>query len=343
MSRFRVVRSNIWQHPAFVERLSEDSGIVLETFDRFGDAQMAWSMLANAQVYQISSARDELPPAYHADAGLLARCPNLLCVSAGGAGFDTVDVQACTAAGVLVVNQAGANAQSVAEATLGLMLDLSHRISLSDRRLRRERGFTREDLMGEELAQKTLGVVGIGHVGRRVAALGAAFGMRVLAVDPHLSLQTIRERGAQPVAMTELLANADFVSVHCPRDRSTLNLFNAQAFSAMKRGAYFINTARGGIHDEDALLAALQSGHLGGAGLDVWKQEPPPLDDRLLHHPMVVATYHTAGVTIEARARTSLWAAEQLVGLKAGRAPERMVNPEVWERVRLRLRRSARD
>lgn len=334
---FRVARSNIWQHPAFVERLATESDIVLETFDRHRDPDSAWTMLARAQVYQISSARDELPRDFHAGASLLERCPQLLCVSAGGAGFDTVDVDACTKAGVLVVNQAGANAQSVAEFTLGLILDLGHKISLSDRRLRSERGFTREDLMGLELDGKTLGLVGLGHVGRRVAALGAAFGMRVLAHDPFLDGATIQARGADPVSFEVLLAQADVLSVHCPRDRTTLGLFGAEAFAAMKRGAYFVNTARGGIHDQAALLDALARDHLAGAGLDVWKEEPPPLDDPLLHHPRVVATYHTAGVALEARARTSLWAAEQIIGLFRGEAPARMVNPAAWETVRRRL------
>lgn len=335
---YRIVRSNIWQHPAFVERLSTETDVSLATFDRFGDPASAWSLLASAQVYQISSARDELPAEFHADRALLSRCPQLLCVSAGGAGFDTVDVDACTDAGVLVVNQAGANAQSVAEATLGLMLDLAHRISLSDRRLRRERGFTREDLMGEELADKTLGIIGTGHVGRRVAALGSAFGMRVVATDPYLSADEIRLRGAEPVSLNELLAQSDFVSVHCPRDRSTLGMLGREAFAAMKQGAYFINTARGGIHDQEALLDALESGHLAGAGLDVWKIEPPAQDDPLLHHPAVVSTYHTAGVTIEARARTALWAAEQIIGVLRQREPERAVNPAAWPAVLARLR-----
>lgn len=334
---FRIARSNIWQHPAFVERLASEHDIVLETFDRHRDPDSAWAMLARAHVYQISSARDELPLPFHANASLLARCPQLLCVSAGGAGFDTVDVEACTRAGVLVLNQAGANAQSVAEFTLGLILDLVHKISLSDRRLRSERGFTREDLMGIELYGKTLGLVGIGHVGRRVAALGAAFGMSVLAHDPFLDEATIQSRGADPVSFEALLAQSDIVSVHCPRDRTTLGLFGTGAFAAMRSGAYFINTARGGIHDQAALLDALEGDHLGGAGLDVWKEEPPPLDDPLLHHPRVVATYHTAGVALEARARTSLWAAQQIVGLVRGRAPDRMVNPEAWETVKRRL------
>lgn len=334
---FRIARSTLWQHPAFAERIALERDIMLDSFDCHGRPDDAWAMLSQAHVYQISSARDELPLAYHAHQALLDRCPQLLCVSAGGAGFDTVDVDACTRAGVLVLNQAGANAQSVAEATLGLIIDITHRISLSDRRLRRERGFTREDLMGEEIAGKTLGLVGIGHVGRTVARLAAAFGMRVLACDPLIDPDEVHRRGAEPVDFHALLKGADVVSVHCPRDASTLGLFGADAFSRMKRGAYFINTARGGIHDQTALHHALESGHLRGAGLDVWQIEPPALDDPLLNHPAVVATYHTAGVTIEARMRTAAWAADQLVAMLRGGTPPRVVNPAVWARFQERL------
>ena len=156
----------------------------------------AWSNLAEAHAYQVSAARDELPRQWFVTVGLLARCPSLLCVSSTGAGYDTVDVAACTSAGVLVVNQAGGNAQSVAEHAIGLMLDVSRRISEGDRLLRRERGFTREDIMGREMSGKVVGLVGIGHIGRIVAALARAFDMTVLAFDPYLTEEEIARRGA---------------------------------------------------------------------------------------------------------------------------------------------------
>jgi D-3-phosphoglycerate dehydrogenase len=279
----------------------------------------------------------------HATEPLLARCPKLLCVSTGGAGFDTADLAACTRAGVLLVNQSGANAQSVAEAAIGFMIDLTHKISLCDRRLRSERNFVRDDFMGEEITGKTLGIVGLGNIGRRVARLASIFEMTVLACDPLLDPQEIRARGAEPVSLEELLARADIVTVHCPRDASTVGLFDTAAFAAMKRGAWFINTARGGIHDQHALLAAIERGHIAGAGLDVWDIEPPPLDDPLLQHPRVVATFHCAGVTTASRRRMAEWAAEQLIALLVrGEAPPRMINPEVWPQVRERLSASDR-
>lgn len=326
----RVVRSDLWISDAFDERLSREPDLSLRVFPVRDDAATAREALAQAHVYHISAAKDELPPQWFARADLLAQCPDLLCVSAGGAGYDTVDVAACTAAGIAVVNQSGGNAVSVAEHTLGLMLGVSRRMLEGDRRMRREIGYAREDVMGHEMAGKTLGLVGIGNIGWRVAALARAFGMQVVAVDPLLTPQEIERRGARPVSLDQLLAESDFVSLHCPRDSTTLKMMNAERFAAMKRGAIFISTARGGIHDETALVEALQSGHLAGAGIDVWDQEPPPLDHPLLAMDNVYATFHVAGVTHEARRNVAAIAAEQIVGVLAGERPPRLINPEVW-------------
>ncbi len=336
----QIVRTDLWLDAAFEARLSDETDINLQRIACVSDAASvaaAWQRLTGAHAYNVTAARDELPPHLFVNAALLARCPQLLCVSTAGAGYDTVNVADCTAAGVAVVNQAGANAVSVAEMALGLLLDVARRISECNRRLHSERGFAREEVMGHEIHGKTIGIIGIGHTGRRVAALARAFGMDVLAFDPLLTAEEISRRGAQPVAFDELLTRADAVSVHCPRDAHTTGLFNTAAFTKMRRGAIFITTARGGIHDEAALAAALQSGHLGGAGLDVWQPEPPPLDHPLLALPNVVATYHTAGVTHEARRNVAAWAAEQLIGILKGERPPRLINPEVWPAYRARF------
>jgi D-3-phosphoglycerate dehydrogenase len=154
--------------------------------------------------------------------------------------------------------------------------------------------------------------------------------MEVLAVDPYLTEEEIARRGAKATAFDELLERSDFVSLHCPRDQDTMKMMNEKAFARMKKGAVFITTARGGIHDEGALLEALTSGHLSGAGLDVWEKEPPPLDHPLLQQPSVVATYHTAGVTHEARRSMATFAAEQIVQILKGGRPPRLINPDVW-------------
>jgi len=325
-----VVRFNQWYDPAMAARFEREPDIELRTVDRDGDAELVWPHLAQAHAFQVSSAKDELPRHWFVTEAMLERCPNLLCVSSNGAGYDTIDVAACTRAGVLVVNQAGGNAQSVAEHAIGLMIDVSRRISENDRLLRSQRGYTREEIMGNEMSGKVLGIVGIGHIGTRVAKLARAFDMQVLAVDPYLTEEEITRRGATPASFEDVLAQSDFVSLHCPRDRDTVKMMNQAAFARMKNGAIFITTARGGIHDESALLEALRSGHLYGAGLDVWEKEPPPLDHPLLQLRNVVATYHTAGVTHQARRNMATYAAEQIVGILKGGHPPRLINPDVW-------------
>lgn len=329
--RWRVARFDLWINPVFDERLAMESNIDLKVASARGDEAAAWRGLEDAHVYQITAAKDELPLQWHAHGHLLERCPQLLCVSSTGAGYDTVDVAACTRAGVAVVSQIGGNSPAVAEMAIGLMLAVSRRIVESDRKLHTARGFSRESLMGHDIGGKVLGIVGIGHAGTRTAALAKAFGMRVVAVDPCLTQEEIRARGAEPVELDTLVKQSDIVSLHCPRDDSTLNLFDAGRFAAMKKGAIFISTARGGIHDELALAEALRGGHLAGAGLDVWQQEPPPLDHPLLALDNVVATFHTAGVSHEGRRNVAAMAAEQIVQLVAGERPPRLVNPEVWD------------
>lgn len=339
----RIMRFDVWYHPVMAQTFAEVAGVELQTVVRTASHDVILETLQACHVYQVPSARDELPLSWHVTEQLLARLPRLLCVSTNGAGYDTVDVDACTRAGVLVVNQSGANAQSVAEATIGLMLDCARRISESDRRLRSTRGFAREDLMGSELYEKTLGIIGLGEIGTRVARIAQALGMRVIAHDPFLDAGQLAARGADAVTLESLLQQSDIVSLHCPRNEATLNLMNADRFARMRQGALFINTARGGLHDESALYAALASGHLGGAGLDVWDEEPPALEHPLLGLENVVGLYHTAGVTTEARWRMGRWAAEQILQLLAGREAPRMVNPEVFAQFLQRLRASARS
>ncbi len=325
-----VVRFDNFINPAFPARLAAEPDIEYIELDR-NDEAAGFEAMARAHVYHIQAAKDEVLNHWRADAPLLVRAPNLLAVSSSGAGYDTCDAAACTEAGVLLVNQAGGNAQSVAEHTLALMLDLSKRISENDRLLRSDkRDYPRESLMGREISGRTIGVVGIGQVGSRVAKLATAFGMDVLATDPNVDADTVSGHGARKVELNELLSQSDFVSIHCPRIPTTVNMIDEAAFKAMKPGAIFITTARGGIHDEKALSAAMDSGHIGGAGLDVWDVEPPPIDHPLLARTNVVSTYHTAGVTSEARQRVAQYASDQIVDLLSGKRPPRIVNPEAW-------------
>lgn len=327
----RVVRLDLpLDAVSFDSLVRSDASVALEVAPVTGDGSQAWQALSKSHVYHISSARDDLPRHWFAAEPLLQRCPDLLAVSTYGAGYDTVDVAACTEAGVAVMNQAGSNASAVAEHTLGLMLGLCKRIAESDRRLRRGERFTRVDAMGFDLRGRTLGVVGIGHAGGRVAQLAKAFGMNVLATDPLVAAQEIVRRGAEPVPLQELLQRSHVVSLHCPLDATTRGMFGAGEFAAMKQGALFISTARGHIHDEAALEQALRSDHLGGAGLDVWSVEPPAANHPLLALDNVLASHHTAGVTIGSRRQMATMAATQILEVLGGARPPRLVNPEVW-------------
>jgi len=304
--------------------------------DRVDDATPdddAENILAAAHVYQIGSARDEIPRRYHVDAKLVARMDNLLVVSTSGAGYDTVDVPACTAAGVLVVNQAGGNREAVAEHVLGMVLALSKRIGETTLAMRRARPSYRTAFMGHDVFGKTVGIIGIGHVGSRVAELaGGLFAMKVLAFDPYLTAEAIAVRGAEKVDLDDLLRDSDYVSVNCPLTEETSGLIGAREFALMREGAFFITTSRGGIHDERALETALASGRLAGAGLDVWATEPPPCDHPLLRFDNVLVSPHTAGVTRETRRNMGRIAAEQVLDALDGRTVARKVNPEVWPR-----------
>lgn len=324
-----VVRFDHFVHPAFQARLAGEPDIDYLELSQ-NDEGASWAAFERAHVYQISAAKDELGKQWWASGPLLEKSPQLLCVSSSGAGYDTSDVAACTAAGVLVVNQSGGNAQSVAEHTLGLMLDVSKRISENDRLLRTSRGYSREALMGREISGRTLGIVGLGEVGKRVSKLANAFDMTVVATDPNVDTDTMASYGAKKVELAEVLAQSDFVSLHCPRIPTTMNMIDAAAFDAMKPGAIFITTARGGIHDEAALTKAVQSGHLAGAGIDVWDIEPPPIDHPLVKMENVVSTFHTAGVTSEARERMAEYASDQIVDVLSGKRPRRLINPEAW-------------
>jgi D-3-phosphoglycerate dehydrogenase len=279
--------------------------------------------------YQVS-ARTELRHPWFGDAALLARCPNMLALSSTGAGYDYIDVDACNAAGVIVVNQSGTNSQPVAEHAIALMLGLTKRIGFTHRAMIKGTAHDRMQMMGNNIKGKTVGIVGIGQIGRLTAKFAAVFDMRVLAFDPYLTEQQVAERGARKVDFATLLAESDFITVHCPRNAETLGMFGAEAFARMKPNAFFINTARGKIHQEAALLDALVSRRIAGAGIDVFDVEPPPPDHPLLHLDTVMASPHIAGATVETAYDMTKAAAEQWIALLRGRVPPRLVNPEIW-------------
>jgi D-3-phosphoglycerate dehydrogenase len=296
------------------------------------------AVMARCHAYCITSARHEVPDAYKCNEALLAACPALLLVSTTGAGYDTVDLDACSAAGVIVVNQAGSNAQAVAEHTVGMLLALSKNMPWTDRSLRRERVLDREIFKGWNAAGATIGLIGLGEIGRRVAKICVqGLDMRVLACDPYLDAQECRARGAEKVNLDTLLAESRFVSVHCPLGAETANLISSRQFERMQMGAILINTARGGIVDEHALANALAAKRLAGAGIDVWSVEPPPPGHPLLAFDNVIATCHTAGVTTESRIAMANWNADQVALTLRGGRPPRLLNPQAWPRFSARF------
>jgi D-3-phosphoglycerate dehydrogenase / 2-oxoglutarate reductase len=316
----------------FGEMLGKRDDIRLDMLEQKNPDAEALDILSAAHAYQMSSARDELAPHYHAGAELLGRAPNLLIVSTNGAGYDTVDLKACTERGVLVVNQSGGNAEAVAEHVIGMMLCLVKRMNDSDRALRAGTLKNRAEYIGREAYGKTIGIVGLGNVGKRVAELaGILFKMKVLAYDPYLPADVLKARGAEKVELDELLKRSDFVSINCPLTPETRNLMGAREFALMKPSAYFITTARGSIHDEDALDKVLRDKKIAGAGLDVWDKEPPPASHPLMKYDTVMVTPHMAGVTVEARTRMGQIAGEQMLDALDGKPVPRIINPQVWQ------------
>ena len=334
--RFRVGYLDRPMHEAFERTAGADPALLVERIALDQPHEAVLSALGRCHGYYVAASRDELPQPFHLTPALLARMPHLLIAVSYGAGYDTIDVAACTRAGVAVVNQAGGNAEGVAQHTLGMMLALLKRIPETHAALRAGSVGSRDAFMGRELIGRTIGIVGLGHIGTRVARILAAFQCRVLAYDPYLDAATCRARGAEKAELAPLLAAADIVTLHCPLTGETRGMIGGAAFSAMRAGAIFISTARGGIHDEAALHEALASGHLAGAGLDVWQKEPPAADHPLLSHPAVIASIHTAGVTHESRERVGRMAAEAFIEAAAGRALPRLLNPEVLARYRER-------
>jgi D-3-phosphoglycerate dehydrogenase / 2-oxoglutarate reductase len=328
-------------HPVYADILAKRPDIRLDRLENDSADEIARPILAAAHAYQVGSARDELAARYHVTKALLARMPNLLIVSTNGAGYDTVNVQDCTAAGVLVVNQAGGNAEAVAQHVLAMLLCLAKRIIETDRALRRGALADRNAFPGCETHGRTIGIVGLGNVGRRIAALcGGMLGMQVLAYDPYLTADEIAARGATKVALDDLLRRAHFVSINCPLTDETRGMIGARELALMPPHAYLITTARGFIHDEQALFEALREKRIAGAGLDVWDKEPPPPDHSLLQLDNVLASPHTAGFTPEARRNMAAIAAEQMLACLDGKRPPRLVNPDAWPAYAQRFQRA---
>ena len=268
-------------------------------------------------------------------ASLMAACPRVRVVGRHGAGLDIVDIPAATRLGVAVVHAPGANAQAVAEHALMLMLMCAKRAVQVDRWTRDGDWRARHDARNEELAGKTLGIVGVGNIGRRVARFAGALGMRVLAYDKYLPADEVHRRGAEPTASLEaLLPQVDVLTCHTPLTDETRAMINPKTLGLLKRGAILVNTSRGPVHDERAVFEALATGQLGAAGLDVFEDEPSPVDNPIFGLPNVVVSPHVAGVTTGATRATAMQVASEMLRVLHGERPEVLVNPDVWPRLR---------
>ncbi len=265
-------------------------------------------------------------------AEVIRAAANLKVIARAGVGVDNIDIEAATEAGIIVANAPTGNVAAAAEHAIALMFALARNVAEAHRSMRAGR-WNRKAFMGVEIRNKTLGLVGLGRVAGHVCRRAVGLGMSVLAYDPYVSQEYAQNMGAELVSLDELLARSDFISLHLPLNEGTRGLINADTLAKVKPGARIINTSRGGVIDEDALLAALDSGQLAGAALDVFTQEPLPADSPLRSHPRVVLTPHIGGSTTEAQFQVALDAAQQVIDVLHDRPARYAINaPLIPER-----------
>jgi len=242
---------------------------------------------------------------------VIASAEKLRVIGRAGIGVDNVDVPAATERGVVVVNTPSGNNVTTAEHAIALLVSLARHIPQASASMKAGR-WEKNAFTGMELSNRTLGVLGLGNIGRVVAQIAQGVGMRVVAYDPHLPAEIASKLDIELLPLDELLARADAVTVHVPKTKETTGLLGADAFAKCRRGVLVVNAARGGIVDEKALLAALESGKVGGAALDVFVTEPPAADDPLVRHPKVICTPHLGASTEQAQLNVAIQVAEQV-------------------------------
>ncbi len=259
---------------------------------------------------------------------VLAGLPQLRIISRNGVGYDAINVPAATRRGIPVTITPDSNHQAVAEHALALLLAVARSVVQSATETRQ--GIWRRQTIFKPLRGRTLGIVGLGRIGRSVAVRAAAFGLHLLAYEKFPDLEFVQRHGIRLVDLDTLLAESDFVSLHMPMNEETRGLINARTLALMKPGSLLINTARGGLVNEADLLAALKSGHLAGAGLDVMVSEPPPAGHPLLALDNVIVSPHVSALDSQAVEDMSLAAAQNILDLLAGKWPAAcLVNPDV--------------
>jgi len=257
-------------------------------------------------------------------ASVLEAASRLKVIGRAGVGVDNIDLEAAKKHSVTVVNAPLSTTLAVAELTFALLLALAREIPRADVGMKQNK-WLKTELEGVELNGKTLGIIGFGRIGAEVGKRAAAFGMNVIAYDPLISEDEIKQRGAEPVSIQDLYAWSDFISLHLPLNVQTRDMIGPLAFSEMKDGVRIVSAARGGIVDEAALVAALNSGKVAGAALDVFGQEPPGLTEAV-SHPRVIATPHIGAQTVEAQSRASEDIAAEVLSALQGKSLRWKVN-----------------
>jgi glyoxylate reductase len=282
------------------------------------------------------------------DAELMDACRSLKVVANIAVGYDNIDVGEATRRGVLITNTPGVLTNATADLALGLLLAVARRVVESDRFVRNGKwtGFTADLMIGKELNGKTLGIIGMGRIGEATAKRAAAFGMKIVYTrrgdNSEEEARLEKEHGAMLVSLDDLLKNADFVSVHCPLNDETRHLLGKKEFAQMKYTCVFINTARGAIVDQEALVEALRTRQIGGAGLDVFEGEPA-VPEQLLSMSNVVLAPHIGSATFEARSAMADLASAGLLSAFSGKLPDNAVNKDVWNASPLAVVQTARD
>lgn len=255
------------------------------------------------------------------DSELIAAAPDLRVIGRAGVGTDNIDLAAAAASGVMVVNTPEANTLAAAEHAFALMLATARRVAVSHQSVAAG-NWDRKAFVGVQLAGATLGLVGFGRIGRAVGHRALAFEMDVLTTDPFIPAEMAREHGARMVEFDELLAASDFVSLHAVAQEDGSALLDARAFETIKPGAIVVNAARGSLIDAQAARTALDDGHLGGLGMDVYDPEPPPADHPLIGHPKVVHTPHLGASTGAAQRDVSVQVVAKVLAALRGEPVE---------------------
>ena len=259
---------------------------------------------------------------------VLSARPQLKHIARWGAGYESVDLAAATKHGVIATRVVGCVIDAVADHAFALMLGISRRLVEGDAAMRSGQW---QPLQGASVFGATLGIIGFGPIGRAVAQRAHGFQMRVLVHDPYVDGATVREAGGEPAALDELLAESDFVTLHCAQTPETRGIIDGPALSKMKPSAYLLNTGRGGLVDEAALLRALHEGRIAGAGLDTYATEPLPPEAPIRDAPRTLLMPHSAFNTLESALSVSAQVCDQVLATAAGRCPANVLNPEVLQ------------